>query len=220
MPDLPRILIVDDHPIMRRGIESTIESRFQLVGSADEIDAAVDLIIERAPDLVVLDVNLKDGHGATVVRRVKPALPETKFLVLTVSSSKEDVMRMFQMGIDGYIVKSSEGADLLDAIQQTLDNERPVSRAIAGYLLDIDEDVADESGIDRLTPKEREVTKLIARGYSYREIAGRLSRPISVKTLENHVAHIFQKLEVASRHQVARLAYETGLVSPEDDPAD
>ena len=218
MPDLPRILIVDDHPIMRRGIESIIESNFTLVGSADEIDAAVELILERAPDLVVLDVNLKDGHGATVVGRVKPTLPDIKFLVLTVSSSKEDVMRMFQMGIDGYIVKSSEGTDLLDAIQQTLDNERPVSRSIAGYLLDIDEDVADASGIDRLTPKEREVTKLIARGYSYKEIASRLSRPISVKTLENHVAHIFQKLEVASRHQVARLAYETGLVSPEDDP--
>ncbi len=211
-----RIFIVDDHPIMRKGIESTVASRYKVVGSADEIDSAIEMIPERLPDLVVLDVQLKDGHGSSVAEAIRRDLPDTKILVLTVSSSKEDVVRMFQSGINGYIVKSSEESDLLDAIEKTLADERPVSREIAGHLLDIDEGIPTDSGIDRLTPKEREVAKLIARGYTYREIASKLSRPISVKTLENHIAHIFQKLEVQSRFQVTRWAFETGLVTPQD----
>ncbi len=210
-----KIFIVEDHPIMRAGIEATISSRYSLLGSASEAQAAIELILERRPDQVLLDVNIEGGGGETVVEAVRSELPGLKFLVLSVSSSKDDVVRMFQAGIDGYIVKSSEGSDLVRAIEQTLAGERPVSREIAGHLLDIDEDIPANAGINKLTPKEREVTKLIARGYTYREIAASLSRPISVKTLENHIAHIFEKLEVASRHQVARWAYETGLVAPE-----
>ena len=214
MTESAEIFIVDDHPIMRRGIEAVVDSTYSLVGSADEAGAAIELILEREPDLVVLDVHIDGGGGATVVHEVRPKLPEAKFLVLSVSTSKEDVVRMFHAGIDGYIVKSSEESDLLRAIEQTLAGERPVSREIAGHLLDIDEEIPQNAGIDRLTPKEREVTKLIARGYTYREIAASLERPISVKTLENHIAHIFEKLQLASRHQVAYWAYETGLVTP------
>ena len=104
---------------------------------------------------------------------------------------------------------------LLVAMGNDLYHPQSVSREIAGYLLDIDEEIPASSGIAKLTPKEREITKLIARGYTYREIAASVSRPISVKTLENHIAHIFEKLHLASRHQVARWAYETGLVTPD-----
>jgi len=211
----PSIFVVEDHPVVRRGIESLIGSEYDLVGSADEVSAAIDLIAERQPDLVVLDVHIEGGGGATVVDGVRPILPDIKFLVLSVSTSREDVLRMFRAGVDGYIVKTSDEQFLIAAIEQTLTGARPISREVAGHLLDIDEDIPEASGLERLTPREREVTTLIARGYSYREIASSLSRPISIKTLESHIAHIFEKLGVASRHELTRLAFETGFVQPD-----
>lgn len=211
----PRIFVVEDHPVVRRGIESLIGSEYDLVGSADEVSAAIELIKERRPDLVLLDVHIEGGGGAAVVNAVRPVHPDVKFLVLSVSTSREDVLRMFQTGIHGYIVKTSDEQFLLGAIEQTLAGARPISREVAGHLLGIDEAVPEASGIERLTPKEREVTTLIARGYTYREVASSLGRPISIKTLESHIAHIFEKLGVASRHELTRLAFETGFVRPD-----
>jgi DNA-binding NarL/FixJ family response regulator len=211
----PRIFVVEDHPLVRRGIESVIGSEYDLVGSADEVGAAVELISERHPDLVLLDVHIEGGGGAAVVNAVRPVHPDIKYLVLSVSTSREEVLRMFQAGINGYIVKTSDEQFLLGAIEQTLAGARPVSREVAGHLLAIDDGVPEASGIERLTPKEREVTTLIARGYTYREVASSLSRPISIKTLESHIAHIFEKLGVASRHELTRLAFETGFVRPD-----
>ena len=211
----PSIFVVEDHPVVRRGVEALIGSHYRLVGSADEAGAAIDLILERKPDLVLLDVNIEGGGGAVVVHQVKATNPDVKFLVLSVSTSRADVARMFNAGIDGYIVKTSDEQFLLDAISRTLAGGRPISREIAGHMLQIDQDITDTSGIDRLTPKEREVTTLIARGYTYQEVAASLSSPISVKTLETHVEHIFHKLGVASRHELTTLAFETGFVSPD-----
>jgi len=211
----PRIFVVEDHPVVRRGIESLISTEYQLVGSADDVSASIELIIERKPDLVLLDVHIEGGGGAAVVNGVKAVHPDIKYLVLSVSTSREDVVRMFQAGIDGYLVKTSDEQLLLGAIEQILAGARPISPEVAGHLLGIDEAIPEASGIERLTPKEREVTTLIARGYTYREVAASLSRPISVKTLESHIAHIFEKLGVASRHELTRLAYETGFVRPD-----
>lgn len=210
-----RIFIVEDHPVVRRGIESLTTSHYDLVGSADDASAAIELIGERRPDLVMLDVNIGGGGGAIVADAVKRTFPELKILVLSVSTSRDDVVRMFRAGIDGYIVKTSDERALIDAIEQTLAGGRPISRDVAGHLLDIDEDIPAASEIERLTPREREVTTLIARGYTYREIASSLSNPISVKTLESHIAHIFDKLGVASRHEVTRIAFETGFIRPD-----
>lgn len=207
------IFIVEDHPLVRRGIEATIAREYRLAGSADETGVAVEMIRERRPDLVLLDVKVPGGGGAAVVEAVRRFDTEVRFLVLTVSASREDVLRMFHLGIDGYLVKTADEAFVLDAIRETLAGSRPVSPEVAGYLLDIDRDISEASGIERLTPREREVTTLVARGYSYKETAAALS--MSVKTLENHIAHIFAKLGLASRHELTRLAYETGFLRPD-----
>lgn len=213
----PRVFIVEDHPVVRRGLMTLLEPLYDMAGSSDEAAAATEMILERRPDLVVLDVNIQGGGGFAVAEAVKRDLPDVKILVLSVSTSRNDVVRMFHAGIDGYIVKSSDEEALLDAVEQTLAGGRPISREIAGHLLNIDESITGASGIEKLTPKEREITTLIARGYTYREAASSLSSPISVKTLETHLAHIFQKLGVASRHEVTRIAYETGFVQPGPD---
>jgi len=215
MSTLPTVFVVEDHPVVRRGVESIVGSHYRLVGSADEANSAIEMIVERQPDLVLLDVNIGGGGGATVVTAVKETHPGIKFLVLSVSTSRDSVVRMFQVGIDGYVVKTSDEQFLLDAVQATLDGGRPISREVAGHLLEIDEDIPPASGIERLTPREREVTTLVARGYTYREVAAALPNPISIKTLETHIAHIFEKLGVASRHELTRLAYETGFVNPD-----
>lgn len=213
MMEAPSVFIVEDHPLVRRGIEAVIAREYRLVGSADEASTAVEMIRERRPDLVLLDVKIPGGGGSAVVEAVRRFDEEIRFLALSVSTSREDVVRMFQSGIDGYLVKTADEAFVIDAIARTLAGERPVSPEVAGYLLDIDRDIADADGLERLTPREREVTTLIARGYSYREVAGRLS--MSVKTLENHMHHIFTKLGLASRHQLTRMAYETGFLRPD-----
>lgn len=210
------VFVVEDHPVVLRGVEALIGQRYRLVGSADEVGAAVEMIVERQPELVILDVRIPGGGGAAVVEAVRRHDPEVKFLVLTVSANRQDVLRMFQAGIDGYLVKTADEAQLLDAIEVTLAGGRPVSPEIAGFMLDIAEGIVEAEGLERLTPREREVTTLIARGYSYKETATALS--MSVKTLENHIAHIFTKLGLASRHELARIAYETGFLQP-DKPA-
>jgi DNA-binding NarL/FixJ family response regulator len=159
--------------------------------------------------MVVLDVKLPGGGGAAVIERVQRELPDVKFMALTVSTSRDDVVQMMKAGVHGYITKTTATTELPDLIDQTVDGQRPVSPDVAGFLLDIDEDV-DAHSMQKLTPREREVVNLIARGYSYRETAARLS--ISVKTLESHMGNIFEKLSVASRHELAALAYEEGYV--------
>lgn len=213
--DRPRVLLVDDHDTTRAGTRHYLTGRFDVVGEADNVDSAIELIRERVPDLVVLDVRLPGGGGAAVVEAVQRDLPDIKFMAFTVSTSRDDVRRLLNLGIDGYVTKGTFGEELPDLVEAALAGERPISRDVAAYLLDIDEDIADTCEIQRLTPREREVVYLIARGYSYRETASRLD--IAVKTLESHMKQIFGKLGVASRHQLAAVAYETGFVRPDDD---
>jgi len=207
-----RIFLVDDHDVVRAGMKSVLDDSFDIVGEAADVKEAVNGILATSPEMVVLDVKLPDGNGADVIEQVRKTRPGVKFMALTVSTSRGDVVRLMQAGVDGYITKTTLGADLPDLIRQTYVGARPVSPDVAAYLLDIDEDIEAGSSIERLTPREREVVALIARGYSYRETAARLS--ISVKTLESHMGHIFEKLSVASRHELAALAYEEGYVDP------
>jgi DNA-binding NarL/FixJ family response regulator len=205
-----RIFLVDDHDVVRAGMKAVLSDRFDIVGEAADVQTAVDGILANQPELVVLDVKLPGGGGSSVIQQVRVDSPDIKFMALTVSTSRDDVVQMMQAGVDGYITKTTMSEDLPKLIDETAVGRRPVSPEVAAYLLDIDEDIVAGSSIERLTPREREVVNLIARGYSYRETANRLS--ISVKTLESHMGNIFEKLSVASRHELAALAYEEGYV--------
>ena len=195
-------------------MKAVLGDRFDIVGEAADVDSAIEGILRSRPEMVVLDVKLPGGGGAAVISGVNPRLPEVKYTALTVSTSRDDVVSMMQAGVDGYITKTTASNELPDLIEQAVEGLRPVSPDVAGFLLDIDEDIDAGSTIERLTPREREVVNLIARGYSYRETAARLD--ISVKTLESHMGNIFEKLSVASRHELAALAYEEGYVDRND----
>lgn len=210
----PRVFLVEDHPLTLLGLQKHLVDRYNLVGSASEAASATQMILERRPDLVLLDVQFPGGGGTAVIEAVKPREPDIKFLAFTVSTSPEDVVRLFKAGVDGYIVKTTDGPELEEQIDKALAGGRPVSRYVAGHLLKIDELTAGESEIESLTPREREVVTLIARGFKYREVAEELG--ISQKTLETHMKHVFDKLGVVSRSEVTHLAFETGFVRPGD----
>lgn len=210
----PRLFLVEDHPLMLFGLQKYLSEDYDVVGSASDGAAAIDLILERSPDLVLLDVKFPGGGAEAVVKSVKEHNDETKFLAFTVSTSAEDVIRLLRMGVDGYVVKTTEGHQLKEQIELALNGGHPVSRSVAGYLLDIDEFASTQTEMDGLTPKEREVVTLIARGFRYRDAAEELG--ISQRTLETHMKHIFHKLGVASRSEVTYLAFRTGFVTPDD----
>lgn len=206
------IFLVEDEELTRVGARHFLEERYEIVGESDNVTDAVAMIREREPDLVLLDIRILEGTGVDVVEQVRRTHPEIRFLALTVSTSRDDVIRLLNVGVDGYLTKQAVGVDLPDLVEEALTGGRPISRQVAAYLLDIDEGVGADSDIERLTPREREVVALIARGYTYRETASDLG--MAVKTLENHMRHIFDKLGVASRHELSALAYETGFVNP------
>ncbi len=201
---------------LRAGMRAILAPSFDIVGEADNVDSAIELIKERLPDLVVLDVKLPGGGGAAVIPAVRRDFPDIRFMALTVSTSKEDVRSGSSTPVSTATSPRPHSGQISPTwfARRTSELGRfhltwpPIS-------LDIDEDITGETPISRLTPREREVVNLMARGYTYRESAERLG--ITVKTLENHMAHIFDKLSVASRHELTALAYEEGYVRPDDE---
>lgn len=214
MSPRPRLLLVDDHDIVRLGTRALLDERFDVIGEADNVDSAIELTKERQPDVLLLDVRLPGGGGAAAVREIRKTMPETCIVAFTVSTSRLDVLTMMHAGVDGYLTKTTHNEDLADLLDNALAGRKPVSKEVAGYLLDIDDEIETGTGIERLTPREREVVNLIARGYTYRETAHRLE--IKVKTLETHMANIFSKLGVASRFELAALVGPSFL-RPDDD---
>ncbi|MEN8041099.1 MAG: response regulator transcription factor [Actinomycetota bacterium] len=206
------IFLVDDHDTIRAGTKSYL-SEFNIVGEARSTDEAIKGILETKPDVALIDVHMDiPKGGAKVVSVVKDAIPEIKCLAFTVSTSRSDVASLLAAGVDGYITKSTPGEELPGIVHEVLNGGTPVSREVAGHLLDIDTAAEQIALIDRLTPREREVVLHIARGYTYRESAVKLG--MRVKTLETHMSHIFEKLGVATRSELSFLAYETGMVDP------
>jgi DNA-binding NarL/FixJ family response regulator len=199
--DLPTVLLVDDHDVVRAGTRMLLADEFDVIGEADNAQSAIELALEREPDLVLVDVRLPGGGGAHVVEALRRRKLDSRLVAFTVSLAMDDVRAMMDAGVDGYITKTTHREVLVDMLQRALAGGRPVSKEVAAHLLDIDDDVTSEAELTRLTPREREVVNLIARGYTYRETAADLG--ISVKTLENHMSSIFRKLGVASRHQLA-----------------
>ncbi len=212
----PRVFLVDDHELIRSGIRAEISSNVDIIGEADEVSAAIELIIERRPDVVLLDVHMPDGGGLAILHSVAPRAPEVRFLALSVSDAAADVISVVRAGARGYVTKSILGPDLLDAILRVHDGDVVFSPRLAGFVLDAFAADADfpcppniDPGLDQLTAREREVLRLIARGYIYRDIATELG--ISVKTVESHVSAVLRKLQLSNRHQLTNWASERRL---------
>ena len=209
-----RVVIVDDHAMFRTGVRAEIASAVDVVGEAADVDEAVAVLSAERPDVVLLDVHLPGGGGVEVMRRVSPRVPETRFLALSVSDAAEDVIGTIRGGARGYVTKSITGPELLSAIDRVADGDAVFSPRLAGFVLDafagtIEVAQVDED-LDRLTEREREVMRLIARGYAYKEVASELF--ISVKTVETHVSSVLRKLQLSSRHELTRWASDRRLL--------
>jgi DNA-binding NarL/FixJ family response regulator len=212
----PRVLLVDDHGMFRAGVRAEIGGDVDIVGEAAGVAEAVATIRHTRPDVVLLDVHLPDGGGPAIVAAVLPEMPDTRFLALSVSDAAEDVIAVIRAGARGYVTKTISGADLTAAIRRVAEGDVVFSPRLAGFVLDAFRDsgvapaITGDSELDRLTKREQEVLRLLARGYSYREIAGELF--ISIKTVETHASNVLRKLQLSSRHQLTRWATDRRLV--------
>ena len=213
----PRVFIVDDHGMFRSGVRSELSGDVEIVGEADDVAPAIAGISQCLPDVVLLDVHLPGGGGQAVVAAVKPDHPEVRFLALSASDAPEDVIAVIRAGARGYVTKTISGPELVDAIRRVAAGDAVFPPRLAGFVLDafasgvaadVDRPSFDDE-LDQLTAREREVLRLIARGYTYREVARELF--ISVKTVETHVSSVLRKLQLSSRHQLTRWAAERRL---------
>jgi DNA-binding NarL/FixJ family response regulator len=207
-----RVFLVDDHHLFRSGVRAELGDDVDVVGEASEVDAAVELIGERLPDVVLVDVHLPDGGGEAVIRRVL-ADHDVRFLALSVSDAPEDVIAVVRAGARGYVTKTISGPELLDAIRRVADDDVVFSPRLAGFVLDAFAQVpvdAVDPELDQLTPREREVLRHLARGYAYKEIGRQLD--ISTKTVETHVSSVLRKLQLSNRHELSRWAAERRIV--------
>jgi DNA-binding NarL/FixJ family response regulator len=213
----PRVFLVDDHHLFRAGVRVELGDSVEVIGEADEVAAAVELISEREPDVVLLDVHLPDGGGQAVIEAVKADHPEVRFLALSVSDAPEDVIAVIRAGARGYVTKAISGAELVEAIERVAGGDAVFSPRLAGFVLDAfagmppeDNPASIDPELDQLTTREREVLRLIARGYTYKEVARELS--ISTKTVETHVSAVLRKLQLTSRHQLTYWAANRRLL--------
>jgi DNA-binding NarL/FixJ family response regulator len=208
------VVVVDDHGMFRTGVKAEIGETVDIVGEAADVDEAVKVVLETLPDVVLLDVHLPGGGGSEVVRRVHLRSPEVKFLALSVSDAAEDVIGVIRAGARGYVTKNITGPELVEAIGRVSDGDAVFSPRLAGFVLDAFAGTIEVAHIDvdldRLTEREREVMRLIARGYAYKEVAKELF--ISIKTVETHVSSVLRKLQLSSRHELTRWATDRRLV--------
>lgn len=206
------VAIVDDHALWRAGVRAELAAHLDVVGEAGTVEDAVDLIARAVPDVVLLDVHMPDGGGLEVLRQARAAGTTSRFLALSVSDAAEDVIAIVRGGARGYVTKAIAPAELVDAIRRVADGDAVFSPRLAGFVLDAFAGApapAGDDGLDQLTPREREVLRLLARGYLYKEIAHRLE--ISPKTVEAHVSAVLRKLQLSNRHELSRWAAEHRL---------
>ena len=217
MSGVPRVVLVDDHGLFRSGVRAELGRQVEVVGEADDVQPAIDLIASVVPDVVLLDVHLPGGGGQAVVQAIRAAHPSVRFLALSASDAPEDVIAVIRAGARGYVTKTISTPELADAIRRVAAGDAVFSHRLAGFVLDAFASSADSADVkpsfdpelDQLTSREREVLRLIAQGYTYKEIARELY--ISVKTVESHVSSVLRKLQLSSRHQLTRWATERRL---------
>jgi len=225
-----RVVLVDDHRLVRSGVRAELEPDLEVVGEADDVDGAVEVVTRELPDVVLLDVHLPGGDGgggAEVLRRCSGLVVRgteqqadeqsrpVRFLALSVSDAADDVIAVIRAGARGYVTKTIDGPALSDAVRRVADGDAVFSPRLAGFVLDAfgtaAADVATgDDELDRLSAREREVMRLIARGYAYKEVARELY--ISVKTVETHVSAVLRKLQLSSRHELTKWAADRRLL--------
>jgi RNA polymerase sigma factor (sigma-70 family) len=204
-----RVLIVDDHALVREGMKSLLglEERFEVAGAAADGREALDMTANLAPDVVIMDISMPGLGGADATRRIKRRHPDVRVLVCTVHLSEEHIFAALEAGADGYIVKDAPREELVQALDTLLSGQVHLSPAIAdkvarGYVRSL-RDNRPHSLLDPLTEREREVFQLIGEGWMNREIGQQLH--ISVKTVEKHRANIMRKLGVRSAEKLRAL---------------
>ena len=215
-----RVLVVDDHALFRRGVRAELDAPaaagVEVVGEAGSVGEAVAAIAHLRPDVVLLDVHMPDGGGAAVLARTRTDHPDVVFLALSVSDAAEDVISVIRAGARGYVTKTIAGHELADAVRRVRAGDPVFSPRLAGFVLDAF--AADRPGgaavvdpeLDQLTRRERDVLRLIARGWTYREIAAELV--LSVKTVETHVSSVLRKTQSSNRHELSRWARDRRFV--------
>jgi DNA-binding NarL/FixJ family response regulator len=208
-----RVFIVDDHRLFLSGVRAELGEAFDFVGEAADVEGAVRAIAETQPDVVLVDVHMPGGGGAAVVEAVGRSHPDVRFLALSASDAAEDVIAVIRSGARGYVTKTISSAELADAVRRVHEGDVVFSPRLAGFVLDAFADTQPQvldPELDRLSSREREVLRLIARGYTYRDIAAELH--LSVKTVETHVSSVLRKLQLSNRHQLTRWATERRIV--------
>ncbi len=215
---LRTVVIVDDHAMFRTGVRAELGTSVEVVAEAADVDQAVAAVLTHHPEVVLLDVHLPGGGGAEVMRRValshKSAASATRFLALSVSDAAEDVIGTIRAGARGYVTKTITGPELVAAIERVASGDAVFSPRLAGFVLDAFAGTIEVAAVDedlnRLTEREREVMRLIARGYSYKEVGSELF--ISIKTVETHMSSVLRKLQLSSRHELTRWANDRRLL--------
>lgn len=208
-----RVFIVDDHDLFRAGVRAQLPADLVVVGEASDTQAAIELISERLPDVVLLDVHLPGGGGREVVQAVRKDHPDVVFLALSASDAAPDVASVVRAGARGYVTKAISAEELASAVRRVAEGDVVFSPRLAGFVLDAFASipVGDvDPELDLLTDREREVLQLIARGYTYREAGEELF--ISVKTIETHVSSVLRKLQLSNRNELTRWAAERRLI--------
>jgi DNA-binding NarL/FixJ family response regulator len=214
-PDVPevepiRVVIVDDHPTLRDGVRADLEASgvAAVVGEADDGGPAIEIVRETAPDVVVMDLDLPTVRGVDAIKEIVKGSPNAKILVLTVSGAEADVLEAVKMGAAGYLLKTTTAEQLVDGVRRVHEGDAVFTPSLAGLVLTEFRRAAqpEESG---LTARENEILKLVAKGYTYGEIAEQLF--ISRKTVQNHVRNILTKLQLRKRYELMRYAIKRGL---------
>ena len=209
-----RVVLVDDHAMFRSGVRAELGDRVAVVGEAGKVAEAVAVITSTQPDVVLLDVHMPEGGGLAVLEQVRDAVPDARFLALSVSDAAEDVIAIIRAGARGYVTKTISADELARAVTRVAGGDAVFSPRLAGFVLDAFRDApvapSIDPEIDQLTPREREVLRLLARGYAYKEIASELF--ISIKTVETHASNVLRKLQLSNRHQLTRWAADRRML--------
>lgn len=211
---MTRIVLIDDHALVRAGVRAALENDFTIVGEAGDVPEAIDVIAREKPDVVVCDVHLPSGTAADVISGAVERGVTTVFLALSVSDAAEDVIAVIRAGARGYVTKATDGAELVSAVQRVATGDAVFSPRLAGFVLDafsteLTAPAADPE-LDQLTAREQEVMRLLARGYAYKEIARRLT--ISIKTVESHASAVLRKLQLSNRNELTRWAADRRIL--------